>query len=189
MSNFLNIKGSISAGKNEADISPLFDESQASETTNFLTISDLSDGNWLFKNVYGIKYKSPSEMTIPSPDQKSSLKCNASAMGWVEFREFTVSEGKANCTSGSSIRGYTMDDENKAKLNAFAAEHAMKLSWEGDTASIQSISTSNVILTAMFGDSKRPGYIVKKNAEGNRFIVEYANDKNNYSSIYYLMKK
>lgn len=172
-----------------ADTSPLFDESEVTDTINSLDLSDLSDGSWKLKLVYLVTYKSPSQTSVRSADNSSSVQLDILSQGRIESREFTISSGNANYTSGTDVRTYDMNDDNKAKLNNFATAQGISLSWDGNNAIITNESTSNVIFLSMCQVAKKSGYIAKKNAEGTRFIVKHHNNNDSNHEIYYLMKK
>ncbi len=172
-----------------ADKSPLFNESEATETITSLDISDLSDGSWAIKLVYLVTYKSPCETSVRTPDNSSSVKLDVLSQGRIETRDFTVSGGSSNFTAGTDIREYNMDDANKEKLSTFAAEQGLSLSWSGNTADIAFDSTSGVIFASMCQTAKKSGYIAKKNAEGTRYLVKHHNDSDTNREAYYLMKK
>ena len=172
-----------------ADKSPLFNESEATETITSLDLSDLSDGSWSIKLVYLVTYKSPCETSVRTPDNASSVKLDVLSQGRIETRAFTVTGGTSSFTAGTDIREYNMDDANKAKLSEFASDHGLSLSWNGNTADIAFDSTSGVIFSSMCQTAKKSGYIAKKNAQGTRYIVKHHNDSDTNRETYYLMKK
>ncbi len=177
----VNITGS-------ADTTPLFAENEAPITmTSALTLSDLSDGTWEFKNVYVHSYNTPDNHSIRLPNG-SSIGCDVNSWTWVDSFTFTKSGTNLTVISGTDIHVYTMDDANKAMLNGYAATHGESLTWNGNTLTISEDETIAYMVTVAFENSGYSYYTTKKNTAGTRFIV-----KSNYSTtsepkIYYLKK-
>ena len=165
----VNITGS-------ADTTPLFNESEAPITINSIALSDLSDGTWEFKNVYVHSYNTPSGTTIYLPGS-GSVGCNVNSWTWVTSLTFTKSGSTLTVTSGTDTDVYTMDDANKAMVNTYAANHGASLSWDGNTLTVTTTTTSTHSIETMCERSGYSYYTTKKNTAGTRFIVKY-----NYST-------
>lgn len=170
-----------------ADTTPLFDESEAPITISTLALSDLSDGTWEYKHVYVHTYSTPESKTIYLPEG-GSVDCNVNSWTWVESFTFTKSGSDLTVTSGINVEVYTMDDANKATLNSYAATHGESLTWNGNTLTITTNTSTAYMVTAMCRNSEYSFYTTKKNTAGTRFIVKSNSSTTSKPNINYLKK-
>ncbi len=173
-----------------ANISPLFDVSEATDTINSLSASNLSDGNWKFKSVHGDTYSQAQNRTIGVDGSDSYEHCDVSSYKLAVIQEFSISNGTVSNITGTKTFEWTMDDANKTKLNNFAASKGVTLNWNGNTVAIVTNLTTNEYLGYMFTDSSNTTwYEAKKNSTGTKFVVKHRYETNTYHDAHYLMKK
>ena len=104
-----------------ANSAHLFYEGETPIEISSLSLSDLSDGTWEFKNTF---------LTSNGINQTiSGQRCNCSKWGINVYQTIVISGGNATIVSGSMTYEYTMDNASKeALINADDS-----LTWNGNT--------------------------------------------------------
>lgn len=159
-------------GTGNADFTPLFSESEAPIVINSLALSDLSDGTWEFKFYRPFEYSTPESKTIYFSNGGGSVSCHVTSCTWVYTQVFTKSGSNITVTSGTDVDTYTMDNENKALVNAYASNHGLSLSWNGNTLTTTDTTyLFDTWINTMFERSAESYYTTKKNTAGTRYTV------------------
>lgn len=176
----------------EPDISPLFDQSEAPTQTNVISMSDLSDGDWEFKEVYWSINSTPRQSTLYAFSNGTSAEVKFYRTTWkrVTSQTYRISGGNKSCVSGSSSELYAMDAANKNILNTFCINHGVTVNWNGTTAILpDDDDKSDFWFEDMLDESDGSYYTAYKNAAGTRFMVKYNSNSGTYNRTYYLKKK
>ena len=166
------------------DYTPLFSEDDVSIST---TAVDLSDGDWIFKQVYEGSTHSPIETTYTLGTD--TLNYSFVSLKSVNVQELTVTKGFKITTSCNNRYEKGMDENNKRKYDDFAKAHGESLVWDGTTL-IQEYSYSRATIddynvTTAINLAKASYGSAKRNGSCTRYIIksEFGNE------IYYFAKK
>ena len=173
-----------------ANISPLFDVSEATETINSLSAADLSDGNWEFKSVHGDIYDEVHNIAISVDGSDSYEHCDVSSYKLAVIQEFSVTGGTVSNITGTKNYEWTMDNANKTKLNNFATTKGVTLNWNGNTVAVVTNLTTDDFLGYMFTySSETTWYEARKNSAETKYVVKHRHETDTYHDAHYLMKK
>ena len=166
------------------DYTPLFSEDDVSIST---TAVELSDGDWIFKQVYEGSTHSPIETTYTLGTD--TLNYSFVSLKSVNVQELTVTKGFKITTSSNKKYETGMDENNKEKYDRFAKAHGESLIWDGTTL-IQEYSYSRAMIddynvTTAINLAKASYGSAKRNGSCTRYIIksEFGNE------IYYFAKK
>ena len=159
-----------------ANSAHLFYEGETPIEISSLSLSDLSDGTWEFKNTF---------LTSNGINQTiSGQRCNCSKWGINVYQTIVISGGNATIVSGSMTYEYTMDNASKeALINADDS-----LTWNGNTVII---SNNDYTHDTWFVDifDLEDYYTIKKNSTNTKFFAKTSYDRSDAYDRYYLRKK
>jgi hypothetical protein len=173
-----------------ADVTPLFNESEASVPINSISINDLSDGEWEFMNSYYSNHPNYTSSLTVNIGNGNSIPCDCTVWRLVIRQTLTVSGGAASGFTGTETCEYTMNAANKATLDAFAATKGVTLNWNGNTVVISRNYTSNYWFNDMVSSStsSSSSLVLKKNPAGTCFFRKTNYDRADSYDRYYLRK-